>query len=575
VSLGEATHGSREFFHLKHRIVEYLVSELGFTSFGIEANYAECFPISRYVASGIGNAYSALASQRFWVWDTEELVGLIEWMRRWNLSCATDRQVAFFGFDMQSPTVAVQYILDVVGRLDVDLAAMITEPLLPLANDHDSLTWRAESHRTRNHAALALDRAAHALEANAEAWSDLLGADAIRQAQACVTVASQWEASQRPGADTRGVRDRAMADNVAAVVERPGARGRTILWAHNGHVRRGSSRSATSRPMGSHLHERFGDQLCVMGFAFGCGSFRAIAVPRGGLRVHTVTAPAASTFDGAMALAGLPLWAVDLRALPSRGPIDDWMRAGQLTRWVGSVYWPEEPDRMFVSTDVRREFDGLIFIAETSAARPTKSTRDLGRTLPKQVVVPLAEFANLDYAEPGRGRCPRGWVASGGGRNATYRVTVTADGPDGSRCLRLRRRPRTPRHWGFGEVTQVVRGKPLRGHRLTVRGRVAATGGNVGTAAKLVLRVFSLPDHTQHEALISVPSVVARASARPTEPAAWVDLHATIRVPDDADVVAIAAVLTGEGDARFGPLSIDIGPRRPARGAGLPPRVSP
>src|SRR5215467_5452446 len=65
VSLGEATHGTREFFQLKHRLLEYLVAELGFTVFGIEANYPECLRVNEYVLDGAGDPAAALAGTRF------------------------------------------------------------------------------------------------------------------------------------------------------------------------------------------------------------------------------------------------------------------------------------------------------------------------------------------------------------------------------------------------------------------------------------------------------------------------------------------------------------------------------
>src|SRR3954451_25127445 len=74
VSMGEATHGTREFFQLKHRLIEYCVSELGFTIIGIEASYTECLRVNDYVLHGTGNPAEALAGTRFWVWDTEEVL---------------------------------------------------------------------------------------------------------------------------------------------------------------------------------------------------------------------------------------------------------------------------------------------------------------------------------------------------------------------------------------------------------------------------------------------------------------------------------------------------------------------
>ncbi len=99
VMLGEATHGTREFFQLKHRIVRYLVTNLGFTLFGIEASWPECTDINDYVVNGIGEAAQALAGQGFWTWDTEEVLSLIEWMRSYNSVTPHDRRVRFFGFD--------------------------------------------------------------------------------------------------------------------------------------------------------------------------------------------------------------------------------------------------------------------------------------------------------------------------------------------------------------------------------------------------------------------------------------------------------------------------------------------
>jgi len=81
VSLGEATHGTREFFKLKHRILEFCVAELGFTMFCIEAPFPESLAVNAYVLDGVGNAADALASMRYWVWNTEEVLDLIEWMR--------------------------------------------------------------------------------------------------------------------------------------------------------------------------------------------------------------------------------------------------------------------------------------------------------------------------------------------------------------------------------------------------------------------------------------------------------------------------------------------------------------
>jgi erythromycin esterase len=84
VSLGEATHGTREFFQLKHRMFEFLVSQMGFTVFSIEANWPESLAVNDYVLNGKGDPAKALSGMYFWTWDTEEVLDMIRWMRQYN-----------------------------------------------------------------------------------------------------------------------------------------------------------------------------------------------------------------------------------------------------------------------------------------------------------------------------------------------------------------------------------------------------------------------------------------------------------------------------------------------------------
>jgi erythromycin esterase-like protein len=73
VALGEATHGTREFFQLKHRMLEFLATEMGFTIFSIEANMPEAYRVNDYVLTGVGDPAALLRGMYFWTWDTESL----------------------------------------------------------------------------------------------------------------------------------------------------------------------------------------------------------------------------------------------------------------------------------------------------------------------------------------------------------------------------------------------------------------------------------------------------------------------------------------------------------------------
>jgi erythromycin esterase-like protein len=116
VSLGEATHGTREFFQLKHRMLEFLASEMGFTIFSIEANMPEAYRLNDYVLNGTGDPAKLLKGMYFWTWDTQEVLEMIHWMREFNKS--GKGRVQFTGFDMQIPDVAMETVRQFVTKHD-------------------------------------------------------------------------------------------------------------------------------------------------------------------------------------------------------------------------------------------------------------------------------------------------------------------------------------------------------------------------------------------------------------------------------------------------------------------------
>jgi len=125
VALGEGTHGTSEFFKMKHRIVRFLAEEMGFTVFAIEANMPEARKVNRYVLTGEGDPRRALSGLYFWTWDTSEVLAMIEWMKEYNLS--GKGRMEFYGFDMQFPDVAMQNVREFVEKADPEFMPPLEE----------------------------------------------------------------------------------------------------------------------------------------------------------------------------------------------------------------------------------------------------------------------------------------------------------------------------------------------------------------------------------------------------------------------------------------------------------------
>jgi erythromycin esterase len=121
--------------------------------------------------------------------------------------------------------------------------------------------------------------------------------------------------------------------------------------------------------MGGYLHEKFGRQLVTFGFSFNQGSFRAIEKGKS-LRDFTVGPAPEDSLDHALASAGIPLFALDLRQLPQQGPVAEWFAKPRAARSIGAVYGGGQPEEWSIATLRWPEtFDVILFVEKTTAAR--------------------------------------------------------------------------------------------------------------------------------------------------------------------------------------------------------------
>ncbi|CAN5251552.1 hypothetical protein BH23BAC1_BH23BAC1_16180 [soil metagenome] len=118
VGLGEATHGTREFFQIKHRLLEFLVKEMGYSGFAIEASYAACQPINNYILYGKGEIENVLTGQGYVVWDTQELAEMVDWLRAYNKTVSEEKKVKFYGLDLSNNDYGRKAILSYLKKVD-------------------------------------------------------------------------------------------------------------------------------------------------------------------------------------------------------------------------------------------------------------------------------------------------------------------------------------------------------------------------------------------------------------------------------------------------------------------------
>lgn len=365
VALGEATHGSHEFFAFKRRALEFLVSELGFTDFAMETDWTQALAVNEFVEHGHGTLENALANLAG-LWRTEEYRDLLTWMRAWNADPAHARKLRFHGLDLGQPALTAKRLRNYLMRVD----AAVGESLAPVV---DGLAGSGRVEESDLEGLLSVfDEMKDAFIANSSA-----GLWALHR-QHAVVLGQTWLQRQKPGHDGTSWRDRCMADNARWILREGGAGARLVLSAHNGHVSRAGLTEVAGygtivsigRALAADAGSVKGEDLSmvVIGTAFARGGFHAFG---NGLRAFTVGAPRPESHEAALLAAGLERALLDLRTAPGDGPVRAWLAEPHPLRFVGGQFDDSFPAQ---GADVQparlvAEFDALLFVAESTPSR--------------------------------------------------------------------------------------------------------------------------------------------------------------------------------------------------------------
>lgn len=372
VLLGQATHGTREFFQLGHRMIQYLVTELGFSAVMIEAFWSRGLPVNDFLVSGSGSVDTALARLGMWIWDTEEVHDLLTWLREYNHDLPEARRVRFYGIDMQDGWSSMRAVITYLRNVDPEYAVRVAAALTPL--DSIEATYEAvRAYGKRPGAALretaatisgilarlADRREAYVLRSLYGQWLE------VRQhARILAQAHESWSLPDWP--NVGDLRDKFMAQNVTSLLEQAGPEARVIVWAHNAHVARGLW--SGQRTLGWYLAQRLRSRMVVFGFAFNAGSLQAWDRQGSAVVEHTVGPAPTGSVSAALASVGIPRFLVDLRRAAASGPIGAWLSSPHPERTIGSGINSGDTPAQITPRDV---YDAMVFVDRTTRARPT------------------------------------------------------------------------------------------------------------------------------------------------------------------------------------------------------------
>ncbi|MGY1620464.1 erythromycin esterase family protein [Geodermatophilus sp. SYSU D00691] len=380
VAIGEASHGTHEYYAWRAALTRRLVAERGFGVVAVEGDWPDCYRVNRSVRARPGAAgdphdeLHAFARWPTWMWANDEVVDFCRWLRAFNADRPDDDRVGFYGLDVYSLWDSMH---ELVGWLrehepgSVETAVRALRCFEPFGEDGAEYAFASRfTPSTCEQAVVDLLRHLCEERGRAESATDAEGRFAAEQNAAVVVDAERYyRAMVRGSAESWNVRDVHMADALDRLLEHTA--GKAVVWEHNTHIgdaRHTDMAAAGMVNLGQLLRERHGRERVVL---VGAGGHRGgvVAAEAWGAQMQRMPVPPAR----AGSLEALLHEEVGRDALLvwDGGPRPGWLDRRLDHRAIGVVYRPErERWGNYVPTVLGERYDAFLWFEDTRPLRP-------------------------------------------------------------------------------------------------------------------------------------------------------------------------------------------------------------
>ena len=384
VLLGEATHGTSEFYRMRARITQELILRRGFRALAIEGDWPDASAVDRYIRRKPERSRQWTPFARFptWMWRNSETHELIEWLRAYNAETKLD--VSFSGLDLYSMYTSAYEVVRYLDRVDAQAARAARERygrLTPWQHDpaaygRAALVSRMDSCE-KDVVAMLRDLLAKRLEYTAHDGDEFF--DAAQNARVVAGAERYYRAMYYGAAESWNLRDQHMFDTMRSIIAHR-ANAKLIVWEHNSHV--GDAGATEMAVRGEHnvgqlARGAFGNDVFIVGFGTDHGTVAAAHAwdePMERMRVR----PARSdSYERLCHDSGVPAFMLSLRE--GRDSLRDELADPRLERAIGVVYRPEtELQSHYFQAILPAQFDEYIWFDETEAVHPLSVGVPLG-----------------------------------------------------------------------------------------------------------------------------------------------------------------------------------------------------
>ena len=379
VLLGEASHGTSEFYRARAAITRWLIEEHGFTIVAVEADWPDAAAADRYVRHRPARPGAEPPFQRFptWMWRNTEVDAFIGWMRAHNEDLKAERRAGFYGLDIYNMSGSIAAVLEYLDKVDPEAAAIARERygcLTPWQKEPSTYGRAVLTAGYRKCEQAVIDQCRELLQSQLEyvAQDGESFLDAAQNARLITSAERYYRIMYYGGAESWNLRDTHMFETLAHLLEARGPQSKAVVWAHNSHV--GDARYTEMGAVREELNigqlcrERFGDQAALIGFGTHTGTVAAASDWDGDMEVKRVRPSHRDSYERVCHDADVARFLLDLR---QHQPLRRRLLEPRLERFIGVIYRPDtELTSHYANVSLPQQFDAFVWFDETSAVTP-------------------------------------------------------------------------------------------------------------------------------------------------------------------------------------------------------------
>lgn len=379
VLLGEATHGTSEFYSARAAITRRLIERHGFSIVAVEADWPDADRIDRFVRHRERLVSEEEAFARFptWMWRNIEVRTFVEWLHQHNAALPAEQRAEFRGLDIYSLRNSIAAVLDYLDTIDPEQARIARSRYACLT------PWQDDPVAYGGSAVHGGDMCEDEAVAQLTAMLELRLGDLERDTEAhfqatqnarIVRAAEQYyRVMYRGSRESWNLRDRHMFETLERLLERRGPAAKAVVWAHNSHI---GDASATSMGwqgefnIGELCRAAYRDEAVSIGFGTDRGTVAAAHEWDGPVEIMTVLPARADSYEHLFRKAGLARTLTDWRD-GDRRELREILQPPRLERAIGVIYRPEtELTSHYFRAVLPEQFDAYVWFDETRAVTP-------------------------------------------------------------------------------------------------------------------------------------------------------------------------------------------------------------